>query len=152
MIYWPVFEAIAPPLVVVSYPIPWMPESKGSKLCYKSTILTLGFGSGPDIMLSEFKLFWLAMFWLFSGYEEPAPPWLDPGICIMFVPLVPMIAFMLLFELYCYLLLLILPIVLIVGFVKECPIGEVDDEDWLRSIIAFSLGCSLDGFEDVVRP
>lgn len=70
---------------------------------------------------------------------------------MIFVPLVPIILVMLLFELYCYLLLL-LPIVFITGFVRELPIGDVDAEDWFRSIIAFSLGCSLEGFEDVVRP
>ena len=51
-----------------------------------------------------------------------------------------------LFELYCF-----VPIWFI-GFVREWPMGEVDEEDWLRIIMAFKRGCSFEGFEDDVNP
>ena len=70
-------------------------------------------------------------------------PWLDPGIAAY-------TGGWEIIELYCCLLLI--PLLLLIGLVRELAMGEVEDEDWFLSIMALRRGCSLAGLVEEVRP
>ena len=74
----------------------------------------------------------------------PLRPWLDPGIAVY-------IGGWEIIELYCCLLPIPPPLLLLIGLVKELAMGEVEDEDWFLSIMALRRGCSLAGLLEV-RP